>query len=112
MFRPERRLIFAAVAWFFIAVGPALPLFDPFLPHYLFLPLAGFSIAIGVIADAAYRKTAIYSSPAAAAVVVVPLIILAGICAVAARSDARDNRMLGLSSRLALNSLTDLKDQH
>jgi hypothetical protein len=104
MFRPERRLVLAGFAWFLIAVGPALPLFDHFMPHYLFLPLVGFSIAIGVIADAAYRKAGI--------TVAVPLIVLAGICAVAARNDACDNRMLGWSSRLAFNSLADMKAQH
>src|SRR6267142_2526235 len=103
VFRPDR-LILAAAAWFFIAVGPALPLFEHFMPHYLFLPLAGFSIAIGAIADAVYRKIAAYSTAAAAMAVGVPLIVLAGICAVAARNDARDNRTLGLSSRLAFNS--------
>jgi hypothetical protein len=104
MFRPERRLVLAGFAWFFIAVGPALPLFEHFMPHYLFLPLVGFSIAIGVIGDAAYRKAGIP--------VAVPLIMLAGICALAARNDARDNRTLGWSSRLAFNSLADLKAQH
>ena len=104
MFRPERRFVLAGFAWFFIAVGPALPLFEHFMPHYLFLPLVGFSIAIGVIADAAYRKAGI--------TVAVPLIVLAGICAIAARNDARDNRILGWSSRLAFNSLGDLKAQH
>src|SRR5439155_18175561 len=44
MFRPERRLVLAGFAWFFIAVGPALPLFEHFMPHYLFLSLVGFSI--------------------------------------------------------------------
>ena len=43
-------------AWFLIAVSPPLPLFEHFLPYYLFLPLAGFSLAIGIIFDAVYRK--------------------------------------------------------
>jgi hypothetical protein len=111
MFRADR-MILAAAAWFFIAVGPALPLFEHFMPHYLFLPLAGFSIAIGVIADAVYRKLAPYSTAGAAIAVAAPLIVLAGICAAAARNDARDNRTLGWSSRLAFNSLADLKAQH
>ena len=48
----------------------------------------------------------------AAPVIAVPLIVLTGICAVAARNDGRDNRVLGLSSRLAENSMNDLKDAH
>src|SRR2546425_501446 len=38
--------------------------------------------------------------------------ILAGICAIAARNDAQDNRMLGWSSRLASNSLSALKAKY
>ena len=112
MFRPERRLILASAVWFVIAVGPALPLFEHFLPHYLFLPLAGLCIAVGVVTEAAYRQASQYSRAGAAVAVAAPLILLAGICAVAARNDARDNRTLGWSSRLAFNSLTDLKAQH
>jgi hypothetical protein len=112
MFRTERRFILAAGAWFLISVGPALPLFDHFLPYYLFLPLVGFSFGIGVIFEAVYRKVAGYSPTGAAAVTVAPLLALAAICATAARNDARDNRTLGRSSLLAFNSVADLKAGH
>ena len=112
MFQPERRLIIAGVLWFFITIGPALPLFEHFLPYYLFLPLAGFSIAIGVMADAVYRKISPHNNALAAATIVAPLVVLAGICLAASRNDARDNRFLGWSSRLAFNSMNDLKAAH
>src|SRR5207245_3819556 len=57
-------------------------------------------------------KASQYNAAGAAVAVAAPLILLAGICAVAARNDARDNRTLGWSSRLAFNSLTDLKARH
>jgi hypothetical protein len=109
MFRPERRIILAAGAWFLIAIGPALPLFDHFFPYYLFLPLVGFSIAIGVIFETVYRKVAAISPIGAAVVVTAPLLVLGIICARAVRNDARDNRTLGGSSVLASNSIADLK---
>ena len=112
MLRPERRFILAAAAWFLFAIGPALPLFEHFFPYYLFLPLVGFSIGIGVIVEAVYRKAATYSTAGAAAVTITPLLVLGVICANAARNDARDNRTLGGSSRLAFNSVADLKSAH
>lgn len=112
LFQPERRLVIAGFVWFFIAIAPALPLFEHFLPYYLFLPVAGLSLAIGAIADAIYRKTATYNTAVAASVIAVPLVVLGGICAMGARNDARDNLVLGRSSRLAFNSLNDLKRAH
>jgi hypothetical protein len=112
MFRPERRFILAAGAWFVISVAPALPLFDHFFPYYLFLPLAGFSIGIGVIFEAVYRKISGYSPTGAAVVTVAPLLALGAICAAASRNDARDNRTLGGSSLIAFNSVADMKAEH
>src|SRR5262249_44324399 len=108
LFRPERRIVIAGIAWFVIGIAPALPLFEHFMPYYLFMPAVGFSIAIGSIADAMYRKLADYSPSIAAVSVGAPLITVAVICAVAARHDAADNRVLGRSSRIAENSLSDL----
>jgi hypothetical protein len=56
LLKPERKIVLAALAMFVIALLPALPLVNHFLPYYLFLPLAGFSIAIGIILDAAYAR--------------------------------------------------------
>ncbi len=112
LFRPERRWIAAGLLWFFIGIGPALPLFEHFLPYYLFLPLAGFSIAIGVLVETAYRKLAEYHAVAAMGTLAVTGAILTGICAMAVRNDSRDNRSLGWSSRLAQNSIEDLQRQH
>ena len=112
MFRPERRIVIAALAWFFIAILPALPVFEHFVPYYLFCPLVGLSIGIAATADAAYGKIAKYSPAGAALALIAPLALLAGICAIAARNDAQDNRMLGWSSRLASNSLSALKAKY
>jgi hypothetical protein len=112
MFRTERRIVIAGLVWFCIGIGPALPLFDHFLPYYLFMPVVGFSIALGSLGDAVYRRIATLNRPTAVAVVAVPLMMVAAIGAVGARRDARENRVLGWSSRLAENSMNDLKNAH
>jgi hypothetical protein len=112
VFRPERKILLVGLAWFAIAVAPALPLVGHFLPYYLFLPLVGFSIAIGILLDAAYRKAVLWSSAVAGFVMSAVLAVLFVVCVVSVRTDARDNRMLGRSSTLARNSLNDLKARH
>src|SRR5262249_24290422 len=109
MARTERRIVIAGGVWFFIGVGPALPLFEHFLPYYLFMPVVGVSVAVGVLCDAFYPKLASYCPLAAAGFIAVPLTVLAAINVMGARRDAWDNRVLGRSSRLAENSMTDLK---
>lgn len=111
LFRTERRLVFAGLAWFFIAIAPALPLFEHFVPYYLFLPLVGFSIAIAMMLDTAYRKVEAYTRAGAGVALGTLLTVLFAICIVSVRNDARENRMLGGSSILVLNSMSDLKAQ-
>ena len=112
LLQPERKVLLTALAMFVIAVLPALPLVDHFLPYYLFLPLVGFSIAIGIIVDAAFRKAAAWSQTTAGLATAAALAVLFVICIVSVRADARENRMLGRSSTLALNSLQDLQATH
>jgi len=45
----ERRIVIAALAWFFIAILPAY-IFEHFVPSYLFCPVVGLSIGIAAIA--------------------------------------------------------------
>jgi hypothetical protein len=112
MLRPERNVVVAGLAWFVIALAPALPLFDHFFPYYMFLPLVGFSIAVGIILDVACRKAATLSRAGAGVALAATLSVVFAICIVSVRADARDNRMLGRSSTLALNSLNDLRTRH
>jgi hypothetical protein len=86
-----------------------LPLIDHFFPYYLFLPLAGFSVAVGTILNAAYRSLATWSEASARLALASSLSVLSLICITSVRADARDNRMLGRSSTLASNSLNDLR---
>jgi hypothetical protein len=109
MFQPERKLILAGLAWFIVVLSPALPLFEHFFPYYLFLPMVGVSVAVGVILDGAYRRAARYSSTAAALVLGTLVGLVLAINIVSVKNDVQNNRALGRSATLALNSLNDLK---
>ena len=48
LLRPERKFILFGLAWFVVTALPALPLMNHFLPYYLFLPIVGVSLFIGL----------------------------------------------------------------
>jgi hypothetical protein len=107
--RPERKIVLFGLAWFWIAVLPALPIATHFVPHYLFVPIIGLSIAIGIVFYTAYDALRSIQPVVAAAGIVV---VFAGLLYVNSRSirgDIRDNRILGGSAKLAADTLTDLK---
>jgi hypothetical protein len=109
MFRPERKWVLFGAVWFFTALLPALPLRDHFIPHYLFLSLVGFSIAVG--AALAWMYDALRqlhpAIPAVAMFLIFGTIVFVSSHSVSA--DIRKNRLLGGSAELAFNSVTDLK---
>jgi hypothetical protein len=108
LFNRKRRgwLIFG-MAWFFIAAGPALTLQKHFLPYYLFLPMAGFSLVIAAAVDWLYEVLKRWSRTAAAAVCVSPFPVLIFICAVGAANSAQNSPLLGGSARIARNAWSD-----
>jgi hypothetical protein len=109
LIRPERKIILFGLAWFWIALLPALPIATHFVPNYLFVPIVGLSIVVGVVFYIGYDALRSIQPLAAAASLVV---VFAGLLYVNSRSirdDIRDNRILGASARLASDTLTDLK---
>jgi hypothetical protein len=109
LIRPERKIILFGLAWFWIALLPALPIATHFVPNYLFVPIVGFSIVVGVVFCMAYDALRSIQPLFAAASLVV---VFAGLLYVNSRSirgDIRDNRILGGSAKLASDTLTDLK---
>jgi hypothetical protein len=112
LLKREGRFVLAGFSWFLIAVAPGLPLYDHFLPYYLFLPVVGLSLIVGVAAEALYSRMPAAGKPLAAAVIATPMILVGIICARAAHDDAAANAVLGRSSKLAFNILTDLQKAH
>jgi hypothetical protein len=109
LIRPERNIILFGLAWFWIAVLPALPIATHFVPHYLFVPIVGLSIVVGVVFYTAYDALRSIQPILAVASIAV---VFAGLLYANSRSirgDIRDNRILGGSAKLAADTLTDLK---
>ena len=106
---PERKIILFGVVWFWLTILPALPIANHFFPYYVFLPIVGLSIMVGlefaIVYDAVWRIR-----PALASAMLI--VIFGGVLYVTNRSvrgDIRDNWVLGHSSRVAAGTLNDLK---
>jgi hypothetical protein len=107
--RPERKLVVFGAAWFWITIFPALPLVAHFIPYYLFLPIAGLSLVVGVLMAWLYDQVSQFR-PLVAAVPI--FLLLCGSLYVNSHmieSDIRENRLLGASANLAATTLGDLK---
>jgi len=97
------------VIWFFVALAPALPLHNHFLPYYLFLPLVGFSLIVGTAFDFGYQllraSVPSLSLPLVAA-------IFAQLVLVNARSvwnEQENNQLLGRSARIAQETVDTVR---
>lgn len=112
MFTPRRKYVLIGLAWFLLTAAPTLPLLDHFVPYYLFAPLVGFAIAVGVVLDWAYERSAKYSRPMAFALCAALLGTLACIHASAASSAMKTHPLLGVSAENAENGLTDMLAFH
>ena len=109
LLKRERKVVLLGTAWFLITLGPTLPLLNHFLPYYLFLPIAGFSLVIGTVFAWLYDNIRRFQPAAAAATIVVLLGGLLYVCGASIHADIRDHMWLGGSARLARSSLDDLK---
>jgi hypothetical protein len=105
----KRDVLFFGIAWFWITLSPALPLVSHFLPYYLFLPVVGLSLLIGSAFTWLHDQLCAFQ-PVVAAVCIV--LLLSGVLYSTSRvirADIRDNNLLGGSSTLSWNTLSDLK---
>ena len=98
--RGERKPLAAAVAWFWITAAPALPLLGHFLPYYMFLPITGFAVMVGLTWNRFYEDLS-ERVPAIGGVMLASTFgVLILVCSRTARSEAINNGLLGGSSRL------------
>jgi len=109
---PRRRFVLIGVAWFLITAGPTLPLLDHFLPYYLFGPMVGFSIAVGVALDWAFEWFSKYSRPLAYAMCATLIGLVAFINAGAARRVSESHFLLGGSAANAENGMNDIRARY
>lgn len=109
LLRPERKILLLGIAWFFLTVGPALPLLNHFLPYYLFLPIVGFSLVIGTVFAWLHDNIRSLQPVVAAAAMVAVFGGMLYVCSVSIHADVRDHIWLGNSARLARSSLDELR---
>ncbi len=108
----QRKPLLSGLAWFWIASMPALPLMGHFLPYYLFLPIAGFSVIVGATWNCLYEVLPARFRVTAAAGLCAIFGVLILVCARTSRSEARNNFLLGASSAIAENSVRDIQRLH
>ena len=108
LFRRDHRIVIVGLAWFVLTLVPALPLVGNFRPYYIFLPIAGFSLLIGA-AFAFVWETLRKPRFLGPSLVVAALATVLYVSSLSIFADTRYNGLLGASSDMALNSLTDLK---
>ena len=99
-------VVWLGIAWFTIAVGPALPLYDHFFPYYLYLPVLGIALALGRCFEMLPSRGALR------AVYCVGVLFGVSVTASNIRTDMAENPMLGGSSKLAATSVVDIKRAH
>jgi hypothetical protein len=112
LIRSDRNLILFGFAWFWVTLLPALPLVAHFFPYYLFLPVIGLSLVVGLVFTALHDRLRRVQPVLAAAIIV---LVFGGVLVVTSRSiegDIRNNSLLGASANIALNTLSDLKGLH
>lgn len=112
MFTPRRKYVLIGLAWFLLTAAPTLPLLDHFVPYYLFAPLVGFSVAVGVVLDWAYECSARHARPLAFALCAALLGTFAYINASEASSAMRTHPLLGISAENAEHGLKDVVALH
>ena len=101
LFTSRRRILLLGIAWFLLAVAPALLLERHFLPYYLFAPLVGFAFAAGTIVDWAYSQCSKISHAVSAAVTILLFVAWGRVHAETANNLAANSVMLGEAARVS-----------
>ncbi len=111
LFTAERKKVMAGLAWFVVALIPALPMIGHLLPYYIFLPLVGFSLLIGVAFSFVHDKLKrpLYLGSAVAFACLVGMFY---ICSVSIPADASNHILLGGSSEAAVTTLNDIQKMY
>jgi hypothetical protein len=107
-----RRILLFGLAWFCLTILPALPLVNHFLPYYLFLPLAGFSLVLGTVF--AWVGDRLWRMNWAITAVTIALLVggLTVVCNASIQRDVDAHPLLGGSARRARRSVEALKSLH
>jgi hypothetical protein len=106
----QRRQVWLGAGWFFLAMTPMLGIVGHFAAYYLFLPMVGVAIVVGLCLDGIYRslnRVDYRLATAAVSVLLLPSVIAAR---ENARYDLHHNSALGFSGRIAETSSQKMKE--
>ncbi len=109
LIKAERKIVLFGIAWFWITVIPPLALVTSFVPHYLFLPIVGLSLVIGVVFAAGHDSVRPFQPLPAKAALIIVFASLLYVNNRSIRGNIYDSRLLGGSAKLASDTLNDLK---
>ena len=112
LFGSRRRLILLGLGWFFVALSPMLGIVGYFGPYYLFLPLAGIALIVGMCFQWLYEKVSRFGAVAGIAVLCAGMIPFVAAGRAIAQGDLYTSIALGYAGRIAKNSAADLKRLH
>jgi hypothetical protein len=105
----ERKAILFGLGMFWIALVPALPLVTHFVPYYVFLPMAGLALAVGMGSVWLYDFLSRFRPALGGLVIVLIFGSLLYVTSRGIRENIRSNPLLGGSATLASTTISDLK---
>src|SRR5262249_11529862 len=109
LMRSERKSILFGSAWFWITLLPALPLIRHFLPYYVFLPVVGLSLIVGIVFAWLYDALSRIHASMAAAIIVLTFSALFYVTSNRINTTIEHDSLLGGSAKPAWNTLNDLR---
>jgi hypothetical protein len=112
LFTSRRRFILIGVAWFLTTAGPAYSLVAHFLPYYMFAPLVGFALVMGITLDWAYVQAAKIRPHLPMAAMIAPLVVLAVWTVVhvtTGRAIAANHALLGAAARVSGTTIREIR---
>ena len=109
LIKSDRKAILFGLAWFWIALLPALPLIRHFLPYYLFLPAVGLSLTVGTVFAWLYDALSRIHTSGATAIIVLTFSGLFYVSSNRINNTIEHDGILGGSAKAAWNTLNDLR---
>ena len=115
MLSRKRKVALLGLIWFFVTCLPVLTLGAHFLSYYLFLPLVGLSLTMGVAFDFGFghlTRLGRFASPVALALVGILFGSVVATSAVAGNNERNGAVLLGGSSRAAQDAVAAIRAKH
>ncbi len=107
LFTEQRRLVLLGFAWFVTALSPMLGIVGAFGSYYLFLPLVGIALVVGISFEWLYTTLCGFNQRVAAIAVCLLLLPFFIAARINAQADLPEGSALGYAGRIARRSAKD-----